>query len=188
VPNPHPNPEVSGGMDAVLRQNVESQLERLLSQLEDLEENREDLSLEEYTTYKEDTVSQLREFEVSLSRMSSGSMTLQSDLDTTRLAVQAAVSQAFRTPEVIRLFASKQPAALRRRLAELDRDVKLGKLGAADVESMAAEMLVALKKLGEPLSAKEESFLQQNKSASLADFEAVEESADVVSNLPVSIS
>ena len=41
---------------------------------------------------------------------------------------------------------------------------------------------------GEPLSAKEEAFLQQNKSASLADFEAVEESADVVSNLPVSIS
>ena len=60
--------------------------------------------------------------------MASGSMTLQSQLDSTRLAVQAAVSQAFKTPEVIRLFASKQPAALRRRLAEADRDVKLGKL------------------------------------------------------------
>ena len=115
-------------MDAALRANVESQLERLLSQLEDLEEMKSDLSDEEYTETRRETLLQLTEFKASLEKMASGSMTLQSDLDATRLAVQAAISQAFKTPEVIRLFASKQPAALRRRLAEMDRDVKLGKL------------------------------------------------------------
>ena len=104
--------------------------------------------------------------------------------DATRLAVTAAISQAFKTPEVIRLFASKQPAALRRRLAEMDRDVKLGKLERETVESMTSEILVALKKLGEPLSPKEEAFLAQHKGASLSEFEAVDDTAELVSKLP----
>ena len=86
---------------------------------------------------------------------------------------------------MIRMFAKKEPAALRRRLAEIDRDVKLGKMEFAAVSAQAAEILVALKKLGEPLTAKEETFLQQNKSASLSEFEAVDASAgDDVKNFP----
>lgn len=34
-------------------------------------------------------------------------------------AIQAAISQAFKTPEVIRMFAKKQPGQLRTRLAEV---------------------------------------------------------------------
>lgn len=37
-------------------------------------------------------------------------------------AIQAAISQAFKTPEVIRLFAKKQPGQLRTRLAEVCSD------------------------------------------------------------------
>ena len=81
------------------------------------------------------------------------------------------------------MFATKKPAALRQRLAEIDRDVKLvahsptrtmrshtshpvslprltsfdqGKYSFADVTTQATEILVALKKLGEPLQPKEE--------------------------------
>ena len=118
-------------------------VERLLSQLEDLEELREDLTEDEYNETKADTLAQLKEFQASLAKMASGSMTLQSNLEATRLAVQAAVSSAFQTPEVIRLFASKQPAAMRRRLAEMERDVKLGKLSADAFDGMKSEMLVA---------------------------------------------
>ena len=39
----------------------------------------------------------------------------------------------------------------------------------------AAEILIALKKLGEKLKPSEEAFLAQNKTASMADFEAVGE-------------
>lgn len=35
-------------------------------------------------------------------------------------AIQAAISQAFKTPEVIRMFAKKQPGQLRTRLAEVN--------------------------------------------------------------------
>ena len=34
-------------------------------------------------------------------------------------AIQAAISETFKTPEVIRLFAKKQPGQLRQRLAEV---------------------------------------------------------------------
>ena len=132
-----------GGMDGALRANVESQLERLLSQLEDLEELRSELTDEEYEETRSETLTQLREFQTSLAKMTSGSMTLQSELDATRLAVQAAISDAFKTPEVIRLFASKQPAALRRRLAEMDRDVKLGQLSNPTITRMAAFTFVS---------------------------------------------
>ena len=85
------------------------------------------------------------------------------------------------------MFAKKEPAALRRRLAEIDRDVKLGKFSSDDVAPQQAEILVALKKLGDHLDAKEEEFLSKHKSANLAlsEFEAVAPDAgDVCSKLP----
>ena len=124
-------------------------------------------------------MTQLTEFQESLKQMTAGNMSLQSAFEATRQAVRAAISQAFKTPEVIRLFAKKEPAALRRRLADIDRDVKLGKIQFEEVSAQAAEILIALKKLGEKLEAKEEAFLAQNKTASMADFEAVSDGGDV---------
>nr|CAD7438007.1 unnamed protein product [Timema bartmani] len=71
---------------------------------------------------------QLREFNESLSRMISGDMTLVDHLSSMQLATQAAISAAFHTPAVIRMFARKEPGQLRERIAQLERDVKLGKL------------------------------------------------------------
>ena len=198
-------------VDAALRKNVEDQLERLIAQLEDIEGLRAELSVEEYESSKKDTVAQLEEFQQSLQSLSAGNLTLQSELDATRMAVRAAISQAFKTPEVcasrhwsapsslhpsptwlnhiaalrqvIRLFASKQPAALRRRLAELDRDVRLGKLSVEECSAQASEILVALKKLGETLQPKEEAFLQQHKTETLSAFEEVHDT-DGVKQLP----
>ena len=45
-------------------------------------------------------------------------------------AIQAAISEAFKTPEVIRLFAKKQPGQLRQRLSDVGSlsDVHVGSL------------------------------------------------------------
>nr|CAD7428254.1 unnamed protein product [Timema monikensis] len=125
-----------------LRQNMESQLERLVQQLADLEECRDDLESNEYEETKQETMDQLREFNESLSRMISGDMTLVDHLGSMQLvsgspvslflfickATQAAISAAFHTPAVIRMFARKEPGQLRERIAQLERDVKFGKL------------------------------------------------------------
>ena len=41
------------------------------------------------------------------------------ELSTMKLAVRAAISEAFKTPEVIRMFASKRPGDLRQKLVEV---------------------------------------------------------------------
>ncbi|KAK7129062.1 hypothetical protein R3I94_017318 [Phoxinus phoxinus] len=156
-----------------LRQNMEEQLDRLMQQLQDLEECREELEEEEYEETKKETLEQLSEFNESLKKLMSGNMTLVDELGGMQLAIQAAISQAFKTPEVIRLFAKKQPGQLRTRLAEMDRDVMVGKLPRDVYTQQKLEILTALRKLGEKLTTEDEAFLATNASATLSHFEKV---------------
>ncbi|KAM9855712.1 protein LZIC isoform 1-T2 [Aulostomus maculatus] len=156
-----------------LKQNMEEQLDRLMQQLADLEECREDLEEEEYEVTKKETLEQLNEFNDSLKKIMSGDMTLVDDLGGMQLAIQAAISQAFKTPEVIRLFAKKQPGQLRTRLAEMDRDVIVGKLSRDVYTQQKMEILTALRKLGETLTANDTTFLAENATATLSQFEKV---------------
>ena len=112
-----------------LKENLESQLERLIQQLADLEEVRDELDPSEYNDTKEETLEQLKEFNDRLSKMISGNMTLVDQLGLMQLATQAAISEAFSTPEVIRMFARREPGQLRQRLSERERDFKLGQIG-----------------------------------------------------------
>ncbi|CAK6951285.1 protein LZIC [Scomber scombrus] len=156
-----------------LRQNMEEQLDRLMQQLQDLEECREELDEEEYEETKKETLEQLSEFNDSLKKIMTGDMTLVDELSGMQLAIQAAISQAFKTPEVIRLFAKKQPGQLRTRLAEMDRDVIVGKLSRDLYTQQKMEILTALRKLGEKLTAEDETFLSENATATLSQFEKV---------------
>uniref|UniRef100_A0A671L807 Protein LZIC n=1 Tax=Sinocyclocheilus anshuiensis TaxID=1608454 RepID=A0A671L807_9TELE len=168
-----------------LRQNMEEQLDRLMQQLQDLEECsymhkfdyffncREELEEEEYEETKKETLEQLSEFNESLKKLMSGNMTLVDELGGMQLAIQAAISQAFKTPEVIRLFAKKQPGQLRTRLAEMDRDMMVGKLPRDVYTQQKVEILTALRKLGEKLTTEDEAFLAANASATLSHFEKV---------------
>ncbi|XP_041129560.1 protein LZIC [Polyodon spathula] len=156
-----------------LKQNLEEQLDRLMQQLQDLDECREELDEEEYEETKKETLEQLNEFSKSLNKIMSGDMTLVDELSGMQLAIQAAISQAFKTPEVIRMFAKKQPGQLRTRLAEMDRDVMVGKLPRSVYTLQKVEILTALRKLGEKLASEDESFLSANASATLSHFEKV---------------
>ncbi|XP_061163647.1 protein LZIC-like [Saccostrea echinata] len=156
-----------------LKSNLEEQLDRLVQQLADLEEAKEDLDAEEYEETKQETMDQLTEFKESLDNMVGGNLSLVDQLSGMQLAIQAAISKAFKTPEVIRMFAKKQPGQLRQRLAEIRRDEKVGKLSGDVATQQSVEILTALKKLGENLTPEEEAYLQNNSSASLKQFEQV---------------
>ncbi len=58
--------------------------------------------------------------------------------------IQAALSQVFRTPEVILMFAKKQPEQLRLKLAQIQRDLKLGKLSSQAAHTQQACFLHAI--------------------------------------------
>lgn len=108
-----------------------------------------------------------------MARLMSGDVTLVDSLGSMRIAIQAAISKAFRTPEVIKMFAKKDSGQLRGRLNAITMNMKLGKLTREQGTMQAVEVLVALKKLGEKLSPDEQNFLDQNRSAVMAEFEQV---------------
>ena len=151
----------SRGVDetARMKASIEKQLNRLLVQLEDLEEFRGELDDDEYEETKAETMEQLREFEASLEALTAGDMTLVSDLNSVQLAIQGAIREAFRTPDVIKMFAKREPGALRAKLASLREDRKLGRISEASFASVSVECILALQKMGEPLSAPEQEML-----------------------------
>lgn len=161
---------------SLLKQNLESQLERLMQQLTDLEECKDEMEPEEYEEAKNETVEQLKEFKESLDKMVEGNLSLVDDLNSMQLAIQAAISEAFKTPEVIQMFAKKQPGQLRQKLSEIQRDVKIGKLSVDVSKQQTVEILAALKKLSEKLTPNEEAYLQANSTACMKQFEEVEDS------------
>ena len=161
--------------DAKLLANVQDQMSRLLSQLTDLEELREELDDEEYEETKADTLEQLKEFERSLATMSAGKTTLMSDLDRMKIAIQTAISEAFKAPEVIKMFALKQPKQLREHIEQIKRDQMLGKASLDKSNAEMLECIMALKKLGEQLTAEETQFLQENRTRAMSLFEQVDD-------------
>ncbi|KAL5264629.1 hypothetical protein ACHWQZ_G005644 [Mnemiopsis leidyi] len=148
--------------EEILVTNLKQQLDRLFNQLADLEECRDDLEEDEYEETKEETLAQLKEFQESLDKATSGNITLQDELTSLKLATQAAISSAFKTPEVMRLFAKQEPTQLRTLLTQIDRDVILGKRNQVDSKQDKIEILTALKKLGEQISNEEELLLQNS--------------------------
>ena len=103
-------------------------------------------------------------------------MTLIDEFGSMQLAIQAAVSQAFKTPEVIRMFAQRQPKLLRDRLSAIQREFKLKNITEPDYKGAAVEILAALRKLGEQLTPEEAQFMADNMSAAMADFEKADDS------------
>ena len=77
------------------------------------------MSPEEYTETKQETLDQLNELSASASKIKQGNLSLVDNVNSIQLAIQAAISQAFQTPEVIQMFAKKQPLQLRQRLADV---------------------------------------------------------------------
>lgn len=59
-----------------LRQNIQSQIDRLVKQLEDLEEEKADLSKDEYEEMRNETLAEMEVFRSQMVKMLSGDMSL----------------------------------------------------------------------------------------------------------------
>lgn len=114
--------------DARFREQIEAQMSRLLQQVSDLEEFKADLEKEEYEETLLDTKQQLVEFKEALDKITEGDVTLLDALGRMRIAIQAAISDAFKTPEVVAMFMKKEPGQLRQRLQQLETALKLRKI------------------------------------------------------------
>ena len=145
-------------------------MNRLVQQISDLEEFKADLEQEEYEETLQDTKAQLVEFREALDKITEGDVTLLDTLSRMRLAIQAAISDAFKTPEVVAMFMQKEPGQLRGRLQQLDQSLKLRKISPDVYEAQRIEVLTALQRLGESLSAQEEQQLAAHTNRAMKDF------------------
>ncbi|XP_076249216.1 protein LZIC [Calliopsis andreniformis] len=163
-----------------LRKNLEAQLDRLVLQLEDIEESRDLLDGDGYEDALQLTKEDLQEFNESLQRMISGDTTLIDELGAIQLATQAAISEAFKTPAVLRMFGKRETSQLRDRLTQIDCDMKLGKLSKDCYDRQRGEVLHALRQLGEKLEPSELQLLEKLKLSNIdaTSYEQVTESVE----------
>lgn len=105
---------------------------------------------------------------MSLNKMASGNMTLVDSIGKVQLAIQAAVRNAFKTPEVIKMFAKADSDGLRVRGVALRRDRELGKLSEDAFNAQMVEVCAALVKLGAELTPEEQHVL--DKASNMAAF------------------
>lgn len=147
-----------------MRKNIEDQLKRLITQLQDIEEMKDELDDEEYSTSRQETIDQMKDFEVSLQKMASGDISLVDDIGSAQLAIQAAI-RSVNSPEILNMFLKKENSSLRSKLASLNFDLKLGRISKDSHNSQAAEILNMLVKLGEELSLSEQEILKQDSGA-----------------------
>ena len=60
-----------------------------------------------------------------MSKITKGDLGLVDSIGAMQLAIQAAITEAFKTPEILRLFALAQPDHLRNKLEMIERGVKI---------------------------------------------------------------
>lgn len=156
---------------ARLKEMVEGQLHRLLCQLKDLDECKDDLTEDEIRETRSETMEELKEFQENLDRMIKGDMTLMDELGALRLATIAAINEAFKTPDIIRMFSSRQTDELRMQLTKLQEAYHLNHIRRDQYEERATEILTALKSLNEPLSDEEAAFLSQQMTHRFSGFQ-----------------
>lgn len=159
-------------------------MKRLLTQMQDIEEMKEELDKDEYETTRQvcvkrlllyipllnkrlghmflmqETIAQLQEFETSLNKMMTGNISLVDSIGSAQLAIQAAIRSST-SPEILNMFLKKENGALRTRLAALESDRILGRIPLDAYNSQATDIIKMLEKLGEPLSIKEQELLNR---------------------------
>ncbi len=108
----------------------------------------------------QETIEQLKEFEISLHKMVAGNISLVDHIGSVQLAIQSAIRTST-SPEVLNMFLKKENGALRSRLSSLESDFRLGRISIDAYNSQALEIIKMLDKLKEPLSPNEQEMLRK---------------------------
>lgn len=128
---------------------------------------------EEYVETKKETNEELKEFSEKLEKLMKGDISLVSALGAVRLATKLAISNAFKTPEIIKIFANRDSQLLRQKLKQIEDESQLKKIDIDNFQRQKAEILTLLRHLGEQLSREELQLLEKHNNITSA-FENVE--------------
>ncbi|KAM3130680.1 hypothetical protein pb186bvf_017188 [Paramecium bursaria] len=149
-------------MQNKLLDNINQQSKRLLEQLKDLEEYKNELEPEEYQSMKNDTALQLQDFQKMLLNLQSGDLQLKTAIQQQQDLIKEAVKQSFNADEIRNLMQNSQTTNIRERIKQLDQSQQLGKISKQQQIKDTLQLINQLSDLGIPLQQNEKDFLQQN--------------------------
>ncbi|EGT56347.1 hypothetical protein CAEBREN_05965 [Caenorhabditis brenneri] len=148
------------GVDETLIRNAQKTIDRLIRQLAEIETEKDSLDVVEYKELHEDTVRQLEEYGKIVERLQGGDVSLIDNLTATKIAIRAAISKAFKTPEVMALFAGKHTGLLREKLMMTESNYRSQKISKQEYLERKFEILMALQRLEEKLTEDESKYLR----------------------------
>ncbi|CAL2033296.1 unnamed protein product [Caenorhabditis brenneri] len=148
------------GVDEALIRNAQKTIDRLIRQLAEIETEKDSLDAVEYKELHEDTVRQLEEYGKIVERLQGGDVSLIDNLTATKIAIRAAISKAFKTPEVMALFAGKHTGLLREKLMMTESNYRSQKISKQEYLERKFEILMALQRLEEKLTDDESKYLR----------------------------
>ena len=163
-------------MEEHLKTQAKQQLERLVSELADIEDSKDEFSSEEYDELRQDVLESFQEFEKYLQKLNCGEVNLE-------FTTKAILNETFKTPDIIKMFLSKKSEGLRQKLTELERDFRIGKISGSLLEEQKIEILGALLKLStDHLTPEEKNFLASKANQSMKNLMSIDSDPDGVIN------
>ncbi|CRK87029.1 CLUMA_CG000816, isoform A [Clunio marinus] len=159
-----------------LIKNLENQLKRLISELEDLEETKHEIDVQEYMELKGEFLDQTKVISEALESMSKGDVSLNSKYSLMKQDLRKAIATSFNTLEIIKIFGFKLESELEKQLNCLKEDYKLRRIGQQEMETKRLEILNKIKIQNEKLLSKEDlDFLEAKTQQELLQLDSIDE-------------
>ncbi|GMS84662.1 hypothetical protein PENTCL1PPCAC_6837 [Pristionchus entomophagus] len=148
--------------DGQLISNLHNQVSRLVKQLEELEQEKDALTEEEYNEMKNETVEELNEISQTLEKMSGGELSVTASGAKEKQAILNAIAAAFQSIHGDQSPNKKRIALLRQKLIQVGNDYSLKKIDDETFKIRKAAVLSRLSELGDHLSTEESLVLKES--------------------------
>ncbi|KJH47729.1 hypothetical protein DICVIV_06196 [Dictyocaulus viviparus] len=158
--------------DAMLVENLQRQLDRLMNQLSDIEEEKPNLDIQEYEEMKLETMDELRDLGRSLEKMTGGDISSTDSLTATRYksCYQSNIKDPFSVGSIREKASDSVEAEVDIVMFLLNNDFGMQKISEKKFRSLKLEILTALVNLDEELLDEEKMFLHEVKMEDLPRF------------------
>lgn len=133
-------------VDNKLLKNIIDEINRLNSQLEDLETYKDDFTPEEIEEQKKETLKQLIETNKILEKMKSGNSTTVTAEEEARMKLQEILRENYNVKELVNFYLVNEVGFLREKLKSLTRQLSLKKISIEEYNSSVIQILEIIHK------------------------------------------
>lgn len=132
--------------------NLKDEIKRLNTQLLELEEYKEELPEEEYSSIKEQTINELINHKNLLDKLIHGDVNIRTQAELAQLEINKILCETYNVKELLNSYLSKEIHVLRQKLKQLKQQLDLDKISKKDYEIYVSEILSIIEKNGEVYS------------------------------------